>query len=91
MLHAGYSKIGFRMIDLYSIRKWNGLGNHYIVFKLSRSVKTSELNWCPVMHSTNLENLMWEYPNAYDNTNLPPVTWNFIPYEGFAQETESES
>lgn len=79
------------MIDLHSIRRWHGCGNHFIVFKLSRSIKTGKLNWLPVMHSTILDNLKWEFPNAYDDTDLPPVAWAFIPYEGFAQETESEN
>ena len=79
------------MIELYSIRRWNGAGNHYIVFKLSRSAKTGELNWCPSMHSTNLEFLKCECPVASDNTDLPPVAWKFIPYEGLTQETESEN
>lgn len=77
------------MIDLYSIRRWIGAGNHYIVFKLVRSVKTGELNWRPIMSDMILENLKWAYSNAYDHTDLPPVEWKFIPYEGLSPlETE---
>ena len=92
MFHAGDFEACPIMIDLDLIRRWDGAGNHYIVFRLKRYKKTGELYWSPQIHSNNLDKVRREFPNAYDDADLPPVKWTVFPYGDLSPlETESEN